>query len=57
MNMKKIILVSCVSEKLLKKAIEEDLYISPLFNYSLAYAKLLKPDKILILSSTYGFVD
>jgi len=55
--MKKIILISCVSKKLSKKARAEDLYISPLFKYSLNYAKLLKPDKIFILSAKHGLVN
>lgn len=34
----------------------EDLYISPLFRKSLAYARSLKPDKIFILSAKHGLL-
>ena len=54
--MRKIVLISCVSVKLSHKAKAEDLYISPLFKYGLAYAKSLKPDKIYILSAKYGLL-
>lgn len=54
--MRKIVLISCVSMKLDKKAKAEDLYISPLFKMNLAYARLLKPQKIYILSAKYGLV-
>lgn len=55
--MNRIVLISCVSMKLDKKAKAEDLYVSPLFKMNLAYAKLLKPQKIYILSAEYGLVD
>ena len=55
--MKKIILISCVSKKLNKKARAKELYISPLFKYNLKYAKSLNPDKIFILSAKYGLID
>ena len=55
--MNRIILISCVSMKLDRKAKAKDLYISPLFKMNLAYAELLKPKKIYILSAKYGLVD
>ena len=54
---KKIILISCASKKLAFKSKAKDLYISPLFRLSLAYAKNLKPDKIFILSAKYRLLD
>ncbi len=55
--MRKIVLISCVSVKLSRKAKAEELYISPLFKYGLAYAKTLQPDKIYILSAKYGVLE
>ena len=55
--MKKIILISCVSQKLSQPSKAENLYISSLFKYNLKYAKSLNPDKILILSAKYGVVE
>lgn len=54
--MKKIILISCASKKLSGSAKAKDLYISPLFKKKLAYAHMLKPDKIFILSAKYHLV-
>jgi hypothetical protein len=54
---KKIVLISCASKKLAFKSKAEDLYISPLFRFSLVYAKKLKPDKIFILSAKYGLLN
>jgi hypothetical protein len=54
--MKKIVIISCVSQKLKCKSKAQDLYISPLFTKNLKYAKLLKPDNIFILSAKYGLV-
>jgi len=47
---KKIRLISCVSKNLNCKAKAKDLYTSPFFKKSLAYARKLNPDKIYILS-------
>lgn len=47
--MKTIILISCVKEKQDRTCKAEELYISPFFKKSLAYAKSLHPDKIFIL--------
>ena len=54
--MKKIVLITCVKKKRDRKCKAEDLYISQLFKKSLAYAKLLKPDEIFILSAKYGLL-
>ena len=53
---KKIVLISCASQKLPVPARAENLYISQLFRLSLCYAKSLKPDNIYILSAKYGLV-
>ncbi len=55
--MKTIILISCASKKLPVKARAKDLYISPLFRFSLEYAYSLKPDKIFILSALHHLLD
>ena len=55
--MQKIVLISCVSKKLSKRAKARELYISPLFKYYLKYAKSLDPSRIFILSAEYGLVD
>ena len=51
-----VVLVSCTSKKLDRKAKAEDLYISPLFCYQLAYARTLEPDAIYILSAKHGLI-
>jgi len=56
-QMKKIVLISCVSQKLSEKARAEDLYTSTLFKLNLQFAKKLNPDKIYILSAKYGLLD
>lgn len=55
--MVKVVLISCVSKKLDKKAEAQDLYISSLFKKNLNYAKSLKPNKIFILSAKYGLLN
>lgn len=57
LRMKKIVLISCVSRKLRKKAKAEDLYVSDLFRKNLAYAHSLKPDGIYILSAKHGLLS
>ena len=42
--MKTIVLISCVAKKKTQKAKAEELYESPLFVKSLAYAKTLTPN-------------
>lgn len=54
--MVKIVLISCVSKKLNHKSKAQDLYVSPLFQKNLRYAKSLNPDKIFILSAKYGLL-
>lgn len=55
--MAKIVLISCVNEKLGHKAKAKDLYISPLFKMNFKYAESLSPDTIFILSAKYGLVN
>lgn len=55
--MKKIILIACSSKKLKHSAQVQDMYCSPLFKKSLAYAKSLKPNNIFILSAKYGLLN
>lgn len=55
--MKKIVLISCVSQKLPHKACAEDLYTSTLFKLNLKYARKLKPDEIFILSAKHGLLE
>lgn len=52
-NSKTIVLISCSSRKLDRRAKAQDLYISPLFKKSLRYALSLKPDNIFILSAKH----
>lgn len=54
--MAKVILISCVSKKLHHKSKAQDLYISPLFQKNMQYAKSLNSDKIFILSAKYGLL-
>jgi hypothetical protein len=49
----RIVLLSCVATKLDHPAPAEELYDSPLFHKSLAYAKSLRPDAIYILSAKH----
>lgn len=55
--MGKNVFLSCVSEKADHKCKAEELYLSPLFQKSLAYARTLNPDNIYILSAKYYVVD
>jgi cytoplasmic iron level regulating protein YaaA (DUF328/UPF0246 family) len=55
--MKKIVLISCVSQKRSRRSKAKDLYISALFKKNLAYARRLRPDAIYILSAKYGLLD
>jgi hypothetical protein len=54
--MAKIVLISCASKKLSRPARAENLYVSPLFQYNLKYARSLHADRIFILSAKYGLV-
>jgi hypothetical protein len=55
--MQKIVLIACVSKKSEQKSQARNLYVSPLFKYSLAYAESLKPDKIYILSALHHLLE
>ncbi|MEZ4600728.1 MAG: hypothetical protein R2940_13145 [Syntrophotaleaceae bacterium] len=55
--MKRIVLISCVSQKQTSRSLAKNLYVSPLFRLSLRYAQLLTPDGIFILSAKYGLVE
>ena len=55
--MARIVLISCVSQKLSHKAKARDLYISSLFKYNLKYAESMNPDKIFILSAEHGLLS
>ena len=55
--MKKIVLISCVSQKRSHRSKAKDLYVSALFKKFLAYARRLNPDAIYILSAKYGLLD
>lgn len=55
--MGRVVLVSCASKKLNKRAKAKDLYISTLFKMNLKFAHTFHPSKIFILSAKYGLVD
>ena len=55
--MKKIVLISCVKQKLDKPAKVKELYVSDLFRKFLAYAETLSPDTVFILSAKYGLLN
>ena len=54
--MGRIVLISCASKKLDKRAKARDMYTSTLFRYSLEYAEKLRPKSIFILSAKYGLL-
>jgi hypothetical protein len=54
---KKIVLISCVSQKLPYRAKAKHLYVSTLFKLNLKYANSLSPDDIYILSAKHGLLD
>jgi len=54
---KRIVLISCVSQKLPHRAKAKDLYISTLFKFNLKYASKLSSDGIYILSAKYGLLN
>lgn len=54
MSVRKVVLLSCVSQKQGYACRAKDLYKSPLFIKSLKYALSNKPDMIYILSAKYG---
>lgn len=49
--------IACVKTKRGVPCRAGDMYVSPLFRSSLAYARSLHPDRIFILSAKYGLVD
>jgi hypothetical protein len=53
---KRIILISCVSQKLPHRAKAKEIYTSTLFRFNLKYAEQLMPDEIYILSAKYGLL-
>jgi len=52
----KVVLVTCVKEKLDHPALAKDLYQGELFDKLMQYAKAQNPDKIFILSGKYGLL-
>ena len=52
-----VVFIGCVKLKQNKPCAAENMYISTLFKYGLAYAKKLKPRKIFILSAKYGVLE
>ena len=55
--MRTVALISCVSQKLDKRAEAKDIYISPLFKKNMEYARLRKVDDIYILSAEHGLLE
>ncbi|MCX5847157.1 MAG: hypothetical protein NTW12_12515 [Deltaproteobacteria bacterium] len=53
---KRIVLISCVSQKLPHRAMARELYISTLFKLNLKYAEKLAPDEIFVLSAKHGLL-
>jgi len=53
---KRIVLISCVSQKLPHRAKVRNLYTSTLFKLSLKYAEKLAPDEIFVLSAKHGLL-
>lgn len=53
---KKVVLISCVSQKLPHQAKAKNLYVSTLFRLNLKYANSLKPDGIYVLSAKHGLL-
>ncbi len=49
-----VVCISCVKSKRPRRSRAEELYTSLLFRMSLAYAKSVEPDRILILSAKHG---
>lgn len=54
---KRIVLISCVSQKLPHRAKTRNLYVSTLFKLNLKYASSLKADGIYILSAEHWLLD
>ena len=56
MSQKTIILISCVSKKLMFPAAAKDLYTSSLFRKALKYAEFLSPEAIYVLLAKHGLL-
>lgn len=54
--MTKVALIACASQKLRHKAAAKELYTSALFKLSVAYARKLRCDEIMILSAKHGLI-
>jgi hypothetical protein len=54
---KRIVLISCTSQKLPHRAFAKEIYISTLFKLNLKYANRLEPDSIYILSANHGLLS
>ena len=54
--MRRIVLISCGSQKLPHRAKARDMYTSTLFKRSMQYAEKLQPDDIFILSAKHGLL-
>ena len=54
---KKVVLISCVSQKRARKCRVRDLYVSTLFKLNLKYAEKLKPDDIYVLSAKHSLLS
>ncbi len=55
--MNRIVLIACAAKKLDRRARAEDLYVGPLFKYSMAYAQQLRAGQIYILSALHGLLE
>ena len=53
---KRIVLISCVSQKLPHRAKVRNLYTSTLFKLNLKYAEKMAPDEIFVLSAKHGLL-
>lgn len=54
---RRFILIACAQKKLARPAFVCDLYTSPLFKMSVAYAETLRPRTIFVLSAKYGLLQ
>lgn len=52
-----VVLVACVKSKRDRPCCADEMYISDLFQKSMAYARALKPARIFILSAKYGLLS
>ncbi|HTV30261.1 MAG TPA: hypothetical protein VMF32_21095 [Xanthobacteraceae bacterium] len=52
-----VVLISCVKSKRAQRCRAGDMYTSPLFWKTMAYAQSLKPKSIFILSAKYGLLS